>query len=79
MSATTLEIGSEYGWNFAYSNTGVRRVTHHFSSGQIVEMLNGDYNGQFNVEHDFWYRVDMFLGTTTYITYTPSFTVYAFD
>mgnify|MGYP001021838444 CR=1 FL=1 len=80
MTATTIEIGSKYGWNFHYHLDAARRPTHHFASGQLVEMLNGgNFNGQFSVQHDFWYRVDMFLGVTTYITYTPSFTVYAFD
>lgn len=76
MNASTLVLGEKYGWYFVYDTVAARRATLHFSSGEMVEMLNGgNFNCQFAVEHELWYRVDMFLGHTTYIEYYPSFTV----
>lgn len=80
MNALTVELGKKYGWTFDYDFTSTRRAVHEFSSGEIVTMANGgNFDGQFTVSHEFWYRVDMFLGVTTYIKFSPSFTVYAFD
>lgn len=77
MSASTLLIGKQYGWYFDFSNWYSK--TFHFKSGEMVEMENGSYLGQFSVEHDFWFQVDKLWGTNKYITYKPSFTVYAYD
>ncbi|XMB72619.1 hypothetical protein RJI07_01625 [Mycoplasmatota bacterium WC30] len=68
MSATTLTIGEEYGWFFEFGRW--YDFTHHFQSGQMVEMENGNLNGTFKLAHDFWYEVD------TWITWPKDFDYY---
>ncbi len=77
MSASTITIGEEYGWYFDFSNW--YDYTHHFQSGQMVEMENGNHNGTFLLTHDFWFQVDKVFGTNKYITFSPTRTVFALN
>ncbi|MCF7933081.1 MAG: hypothetical protein K9K93_07920 [Acholeplasmataceae bacterium] len=79
MSASTLVVGEEYGWYFEGFNPTTKIKTLHFQSGQMVEMENGAYIGQFSLQHDFWFQVDRFWGSNKYLTFTPSRTIYAYD
>ena len=45
----------------------------------MVEMENGNHNGTFMLQHDFWFQVDKFFGTNKYITFEPTRTVFALN
>lgn len=81
MSATTLTIGEKYGWYFLYDANGTARLEkHHFDSIEVFEMLNGgQFDGQFSIKHELWYRVNPLFGLSAEISFSPSFTVCAID
>jgi hypothetical protein len=80
LNASTITLGEEIGYTLTFHNGDAKEKTGHLQSGQVVEMLNGQFEGEFSLGHEIHMQLDRgFFYSNKYLDWSPSRNVRAFD